>query len=89
MWYPIFAGQKIEPTAIWGIARFKQHLRAGQSISSACYEVGYRSSRALYEKTRKGLGMTPAVYRRGGKGIRACYAITDSLLGRVLVAGTK
>jgi AraC family transcriptional regulator, regulatory protein of adaptative response / methylated-DNA-[protein]-cysteine methyltransferase len=71
------------------IARFKQHLRAGQSISGACYEVGYGSSRALYEKTKKGLGMTPAVYRRGGKGVRVCYAIADSALGSVLVAGTE
>jgi AraC family transcriptional regulator of adaptative response/methylated-DNA-[protein]-cysteine methyltransferase len=71
------------------IAHFKQYLRAGQSISSACYEVGYGSSRALYEKTKKGLGMTPAVYRHGGKGIRVCYVITDSMFGRVLVAGTQ
>jgi AraC family transcriptional regulator of adaptative response/methylated-DNA-[protein]-cysteine methyltransferase len=71
------------------IARFKQCLRAGQSISSACYEVGFGSSRALYEKTRKGLGMTPAVYRHGGKGIHVCFAITDSLLGSVLIAGTE
>ena len=71
------------------IARFKQHLRAGQSISNACYEVGYGSSRALYEKTRKGLGMTPAVYRQGGKGTHICYAITQSALGIALVASTE
>ena len=70
------------------IARFKQHLRAGQSISNACYEVGYGSSRALYERTRKGLGMTPAVYRHGGKGIHICYAIAESPLGTALVAST-
>jgi AraC family transcriptional regulator, regulatory protein of adaptative response / methylated-DNA-[protein]-cysteine methyltransferase len=71
------------------VARFKQYLRAGLSISSACYEVGFGSSRALYEKTKKGLGMTPAVYRRGGKGIRGSFTILDSALGRVLVAGTE
>jgi AraC family transcriptional regulator of adaptative response/methylated-DNA-[protein]-cysteine methyltransferase len=71
------------------IARFKQYLRAGQSISSACYEVGYGSSRALYEKTKKSLGMTPAVYRHGGKGMRICYAVTNSSFGSVLIAGTK
>jgi len=71
------------------IARFKQYLRAGQSVSSACYEVGYGSSRALYEKTKKGLGMTPAVYRHGGKGIRVSYTTTDSALGSVLIAGTE
>jgi AraC family transcriptional regulator of adaptative response/methylated-DNA-[protein]-cysteine methyltransferase len=71
------------------IARFKQYLRAGHSISSACYEVGYGSSRALYEKTKKGLGMTPAVYRHGANGTQVCFAITDSLLGSVLIAGTE
>jgi AraC family transcriptional regulator, regulatory protein of adaptative response / methylated-DNA-[protein]-cysteine methyltransferase len=71
------------------IARFKQYLRAGQSISSACYEVGYGSSRALYEKTRKGMGMTPAVYQRGGKGVRVSYSIIESAFGNVLVGGTE
>ena len=71
------------------IARFKQHLRAGQSISDACYAAGYGSSRALYEKARKGLGMTPDTYRRGGKGIYICYAITESALGNALVARTE
>lgn len=71
------------------ITHFKQHLRAGKAISDACYEVGYGSSRALYEKTRKGLGMTPSVYRRGGKGIHICFSITQSPLGRALVARTE
>jgi AraC family transcriptional regulator, regulatory protein of adaptative response / methylated-DNA-[protein]-cysteine methyltransferase len=48
----------------------------------------YGSSRALYEKTRKGLGMTPAAYRHGGKGIHICYAVAQSALGGVLVART-
>jgi len=71
------------------VARFKQLLRAGQSISNACYEVGFGSSRALYEKTRKGLGMTPAVYRHGGEGIHVFYAIAHSALGSALVASTE
>jgi AraC family transcriptional regulator, regulatory protein of adaptative response / methylated-DNA-[protein]-cysteine methyltransferase len=70
------------------IMRFKQLLRAGRSISDACYEVGYGSSRALYEKARKGLGMTPSVYRRRGVGIHIGYAVMKSALGRVLVART-
>ncbi len=49
------------------IARFKECLRSGVSISSACYEAGYGSSRALYEKASKGLGMTPSTYQRGSK----------------------
>ncbi|HTC63182.1 MAG TPA: Ada metal-binding domain-containing protein [Candidatus Saccharimonadales bacterium] len=70
------------------IACFKLHLREGHSISNACYEVGFGSSRALYEKATKSLGMTPSVYRRGGKGISIYFAITQSALGNVLVART-
>ena len=68
--------------------RFKQYLRAGHSISTACYEVGYGSSRAVYQHTKANLGMTPAAYKRGGKGICVRYAMADSDLGRVLGATT-
>jgi AraC family transcriptional regulator of adaptative response/methylated-DNA-[protein]-cysteine methyltransferase len=71
------------------VERFKQQLRAGLSISSACYEVGYGSSRALYEKSRKYLGMTPAAYRRGGNGIHIFYAIGQTAMGSALLARTK
>jgi AraC family transcriptional regulator, regulatory protein of adaptative response / methylated-DNA-[protein]-cysteine methyltransferase len=71
------------------IARFKHLLRAGESISSACYQAGFGSSRALYEKTKQGLGMTPAAYRRGGAGSHIRYTITDSALGRLLIAGVE
>jgi len=71
------------------IARFKQFLRADESIASACYGVGYGSSRTLYETSSKGLGMTPRDYRRGGEGIRIRYTISDSVLGRILLSGTE
>ena len=61
----------------------------GESISDACYGVGYGSSRALYEKANKHLGMTPATYQRGGAGIRIRYADITSILGLVLLAGTE
>jgi AraC family transcriptional regulator of adaptative response/methylated-DNA-[protein]-cysteine methyltransferase len=69
------------------MARFKQLLRAGESISAACYQAGFGSSRALYEKANCGLGMTPAAYQRGGAGHPLHYMINDSALGRVLLAG--
>ena len=71
------------------IARFKQYLRAGHSISSACYEVGFGSSRALYERASKGIGMTPAEYRRGGAGVRIRYMVVDSPLDAMLIANTE
>src|SRR5580704_14865065 len=60
------------------LARFKERLRIGESISEACYGVGYGSSRALYEKASKHLGMTPATYQRGGVGIHIHYVTIRS-----------
>ncbi|HEV3058879.1 MAG TPA: Ada metal-binding domain-containing protein, partial [Vicinamibacterales bacterium] len=71
------------------LVRFKERLRLGESISDACYGAGYGSSRALYEKATKNLGMTPATYQRGGDGTRIRYADIGSMLGRVLLAGTE
>src|SRR5207253_4982325 len=44
--------------------------------------------RGLYEKSSAQLGMTPATYGRGGRGMRIIYTIADCPLGRVLVAAT-
>ena len=70
------------------IFRFKESLRAGHSISEACYEAGYGSSHAIYEKVRERLGITPGAYRSGAKGMRIRYAIIGSKCGTVLIAGT-
>jgi AraC family transcriptional regulator, regulatory protein of adaptative response / methylated-DNA-[protein]-cysteine methyltransferase len=70
------------------LVNLKQRLKLGESVSSAGYAVGYGSSRALYEKAAKKLGMTPATYQRGGEGMRIHYAIVSAVLGSTLVAGT-
>lgn len=69
-------------------ARFKERIKAGQSVSAATYEAGYGSSSRLYEKAAAQLGMTPAIYRKGGKGMQIKYALTESPLGWLLVATT-
>ncbi|PYT22709.1 MAG: bifunctional transcriptional activator/DNA repair enzyme protein Ada [Acidobacteria bacterium] len=69
--------------------RLKSSLRADRDVTSALYEAGYGSSRSLYERAPKQLGMTPATYRRAGRGMEIAYATVDSPLGRLLVAGTK
>jgi AraC family transcriptional regulator of adaptative response/methylated-DNA-[protein]-cysteine methyltransferase len=66
----------------------RERLRRGQPVSEAGYGAGYGSSRALYERAPSQLGMTPATYRRGGEGVSIAYAITDSPLGRLMVAAT-
>jgi AraC family transcriptional regulator, regulatory protein of adaptative response / methylated-DNA-[protein]-cysteine methyltransferase len=71
------------------LATFKALLKAGESISSACYEAGFGSSRSLYEKARQFLGMTPAAYQRGGRGVHIRFPICHSACGPVLIARTR
>lgn len=71
------------------LARFKASVKNGASVTDALYDAGYGSSRALYEKSSSQLGMTPATYGRGGKGMRIVFTIADSPLGRLLVAATE
>jgi len=70
------------------VARLKSHLRKGDNVTTALYEAGYGSTSRLYEKSDAQLGMTPATYGRGGRGMRISYALADCPLGRVLVAAT-
>jgi AraC family transcriptional regulator of adaptative response/methylated-DNA-[protein]-cysteine methyltransferase len=70
------------------LVRLKRLLRGGTPVAEAVYEAGYGSIRAVYEKARGDLGMTPAVYQRGGKGICIRYALGNSTLGRALVGAT-
>ncbi len=71
------------------IARFKVELKEGKEVAEAIYGAGYGSSSRLYENVSGKLGMTPARYKRGGEGVKIEYAITDSALGRLLVAQTE
>ena len=67
----------------------KVGLKAGKDVTSALYDAGYGSSSRLYERADARLGMTPATYRRGGRGVRIGYTIVDSPLGRLLVGSTE
>ena len=70
------------------VSRLKSNLRKGTDVTTALYQTGYGSSSRLYEKSDAQLGMTPATYGRGGRGMRISYTIADCALGRVLVAAT-
>ena len=71
------------------MAAFKGRLRGGDSVTGAMYDVGFGSSSRLYEDVQGRLGMTPATYRRGGRGMSIGYTVTESPLGRLLVAATE
>lgn len=70
------------------IENFKENVRE-TDVTTSLYESGFGSSRSLYEKAGERLGMTPAVYKKGGKGERINYTIVDSGLGKLMVAATE
>ncbi|MEO7539738.1 MAG: bifunctional DNA-binding transcriptional regulator/O6-methylguanine-DNA methyltransferase Ada [Pyrinomonadaceae bacterium] len=68
--------------------KFRNELRGGSNVVTATYEAGFGSSSRLYEKAVEHLGMTPAVYKKGGKGMKINYVVTACELGKMLVART-
>jgi AraC family transcriptional regulator of adaptative response/methylated-DNA-[protein]-cysteine methyltransferase len=70
------------------VRHFKLRLRAGDTVSRATYEAGFGSSSRVYERSDALLGMTPASYAKGGRGVHIRYAIADAPIGRVLVGTT-
>ena len=71
------------------LGQFKAQIKKGEAVTHAIYGAGYGSSSRLYEKAPEHLGMTPATYARGGRGMKITYAFADSPLGRLLVAQTE
>ena len=69
--------------------RFKTHVKKEGSVTTAIYEAGYGSGSRVYESADARLGMTPATYQKGGRGMHIRYTIVDSPLGRLLVAATE
>jgi AraC family transcriptional regulator of adaptative response/methylated-DNA-[protein]-cysteine methyltransferase len=68
---------------------FKTLVREGEPVTQALYNSGFNSSSRLYEHAPEELGMTPATYGRGGRGIDISYTIVRSPLGQLLVAVTE
>ena len=72
------------------LSRFKTSVKKqGGSVAGAMYDAGYGSSSRLYERAPAELGMTPADYRRSGKGLQITYTVVACSLGRLLVAATE
>src|SRR5215467_14276537 len=58
----------------------KKHLREGDGVAGALYAAGFGSPSRLYERSDAQLGMTPATYRRDGKGATIEFATVRSPL---------
>lgn len=67
---------------------FKAQVRRGATVTDALYGAGYGSSSRLYESADQKLGMTPATYGKGGRGMEIRYAVVNCPLGWLLVGAT-
>jgi len=71
------------------LEKFKEGVRQGSDVVDAMYDAGYGSSSRLYENVAGKMGMTPAVYKKGGEGMKIEYTVADCDLGKLLVARTR
>lgn len=70
------------------------HLRTNgsatnSSVTNAMYDAGYESSRELYDRTDKDLGMTPTAYKKGGLEQKMTYDLFETTLGPMLIVATE
>jgi AraC family transcriptional regulator of adaptative response/methylated-DNA-[protein]-cysteine methyltransferase len=70
------------------LEKFKDELKNGSEVIDAMYESSFSSSSRLYENVSEKFGMTPAIYKKGGKDMKIEYAIADCDLGKLLIAKT-
>jgi AraC family transcriptional regulator of adaptative response/methylated-DNA-[protein]-cysteine methyltransferase len=67
---------------------FRRVLKDAPTVSAATFDAGYAASSRAYADAARHLGMTPAVYRRGGDGVTIRWAATDTPLGRLVLGAT-
>lgn len=71
------------------LRRLRGNLQQDQTVTAAIYNAGFQSGSRFYESATASLGMAPKTYQKGGRGMAILYAIAESYLGWVLVAGTQ
>jgi AraC family transcriptional regulator of adaptative response/methylated-DNA-[protein]-cysteine methyltransferase len=71
------------------LERMKSRLKQGDTVSRATYDAGYSSGSRAYEHARTSLGMTPGIYRDGGKGMQIGFTIMQTPVGHLLAAATE
>lgn len=69
-----------------GLAR---SLASEKRVTDAIYDAGYSGPGRFYADAKARLGMTPTVWRDGGKGETIRWATADTSLGTMLVAATE
>ena len=78
-------------------ADYARARRAGQMaksletearVTDAIYDAGYSGPSRFYEDAKQRLGMTPSAWRNGGAGVTIRWTVSDTALGKMLLAAT-
>lgn len=69
--------------------RLREALTQGESVTQAILNAGFPDSSSYYRHADATLGMTAKQFRKGGEKLAVRYALTDSSLGRCLVAESE
>jgi len=69
-------------------SRVRERLKRSPTVTEAIYEAGFNSSGRFYATTDRMLGMRPTDFREGGANTDMRFALGETSLGSVLVAGS-
>lgn len=68
--------------------RVRTGLAESETVTEAIFQSGYGSSGEFYRQSGQILGMKPADWRNGGRGVQIRHAVAACELGWVLIAAT-
>lgn len=71
------------------VERVAEALSEGASVTKAIHEAGFGAASRFYEANRGRMGMTPSVWRDGGRGAVIRWAVVPTTMGAMLVAATE
>lgn len=69
--------------------RLRSQLHRGRTVTEAILDAGFNSGGRFYETSYEVLGMTPSIFRSGGRNTNIWFAIGRSSLGSILVARSE
>jgi AraC family transcriptional regulator of adaptative response/methylated-DNA-[protein]-cysteine methyltransferase len=69
--------------------RIEDSLERNERITDAIYDSGFSGPGRFYAEAKDRLGMTPSVWKDGGRGETIRWALANSSFGRMLVAATE
>lgn len=69
--------------------RLTRALAEEGRITDAIYDAGYGAPSRAYADAAGHMGMTPSAWKKGGQGETIQFAVVDTSLGSMLVAGTR